>query len=151
MINSTANLQTLQSIRDLGVKLSIDDFGTGFSSFSYLLHYHVDRLKIDQSFVRQAVGDANAASVVRTIIAMSHGLNIRVIAEGVETRDQLKFLMRRRCDEVQGFYFARAVNADQFVATVETIEAMAIDEIAVEVGANRRRDPISIEDSLKAI
>jgi diguanylate cyclase (GGDEF)-like protein/PAS domain S-box-containing protein len=151
MINSTANLQTLQSIRDLGVKLSIDDFGTGFSSFSYLLQYHVDRLKIDQSFVRQAVGDANAASVVRTIIAMSHGLNIRVIAEGVETRDQLKFLMRRRCDEAQGFYFARAVSADEFVATVERIEAMPVDEIALEIGATRKRESSTSEDVLKTL
>jgi EAL domain-containing protein (putative c-di-GMP-specific phosphodiesterase class I) len=124
----------LQSIRDLGVRLSIDDFGTGFSSFSYLLQYQIDRLKIDQSFVRQAMVDANAAAVVRTIIAMSHGLDIKVIAEGAETRDQVKFLLRRRCDEVQGYYFARPVSSHDFVETVERIEAMDTEEIAAEIG-----------------
>jgi diguanylate cyclase (GGDEF)-like protein/PAS domain S-box-containing protein len=134
MINSTANLEMLQVIRDLGVRLSIDDFGTGFSSFSYLLQYQIDRLKIDQSFVRQAVTDTNAAAVVRTIIAMSHGLDIKVIAEGAETREQVKFLMRRRCDEVQGFYFARPVSSYKLVETIERIEAMDTEGIAAEVG-----------------
>ncbi|HEX4651805.1 MAG TPA: EAL domain-containing protein [Granulicella sp.] len=134
MINSTANLEMLQAIRDLGVRLSIDDFGTGFSSFSYLLQYQIDRLKIDQSFVRQAVVDANAAAVVRTIIAMSHGLDIKVIAEGAETREQVKFLLRRRCDEVQGFYFARPVACHELVETIERIETMDTEEIAAELG-----------------
>jgi diguanylate cyclase (GGDEF)-like protein/PAS domain S-box-containing protein len=134
MINSTANLEMLQVIRNLGVQLSIDDFGTGFSSFSYLLQYQIDRLKIDQSFVRQAMVDANAAAVVRTIIAMSHGLDIKVIAEGAETRDQVKFLLQRRCDEVQGFYFARPVARHELVETIQRIEAMDTEEIAAELG-----------------
>jgi diguanylate cyclase (GGDEF)-like protein/PAS domain S-box-containing protein len=141
MINSTANLEMLQVIRDLGVRLSIDDFGTGFSSFSYLLQYQIDRLKIDQSFVRQAVTDTNAAAVVRTIIAMSHGLDIKVIAEGAETLDQLKFLLRRRCDEVQGYYFARPVSSSNFAEIVARIEAMDIEEIATEVGVGLDRPP----------
>jgi EAL domain-containing protein (putative c-di-GMP-specific phosphodiesterase class I) len=99
ILNSKSNLDKLQSIRTLGARIAIDDFGTGFCSFTYLLQYQVDRLKIDQSFVRQAVNDANAAAVVRTIIAMSHGLNMKVVAEGVESEDQLRFLLRRRCDE----------------------------------------------------
>lgn len=118
MVNSGGNLDKLQRIRELGAGISIDDFGTGFCSFSYLLQYHVDRLKIDQSFVRQAVTDANAAAVVRTILAMSHGLNIRVVAEGVETDEQLRFLFRRRCDEAQGNYFAPPVAAQDFSAAV---------------------------------
>ncbi len=134
MINSTANLEMLQLIRDLGVRLSIDDFGTGFSSFSYLLQYQIDRLKIDQSFVRQAVTDTNAAAVVRTIIAMSHGLGIKVIAEGAETPEQVEFLLRRRCDEVQGFYFARPVSREDFVEAVARIEAMEIEQLAAELG-----------------
>jgi EAL domain-containing protein (putative c-di-GMP-specific phosphodiesterase class I) len=132
MINSTANLKTLQMIRDLGVKLSIDDFGTGFCNFNYLLQYQVDRLKIDQSFVRQAASDANAASVVRTVIAMSHGLGVTVIAEGVETREQLKFLMRRRCDQAQGYFFARPLSPERFVDAVPVIEAMVLSEPPVE-------------------
>ena len=114
MINSAETLDKLQKIRELGVGISIDDFGTGFCSFSYLLQYQVDRLKIDQSFVRQAGVDGNAAAVVRTVIAMSHGLNIKVVAEGVETDDQLRFLLRRKCDEVQGNYVAPPVPAAEF-------------------------------------
>ena len=95
-------------MRELGARISIDDFGTGFCSFSYLLQYQVDRLKIDQSFVKKAGTDANAAAVVRTIIAMSHGLNIKVVAEGVETEEQLRFLLRRKCDEAQGEFHRAA-------------------------------------------
>lgn len=118
MVNSNGNLDKLQKIRELGTRISIDDFGTGFCSFSYLLQYQVDRLKIDQSFVKKSVTDTNAAAVVRTIIAMSHGLNIRVVAEGVESDDQLRFLLRRKCDEAQGNFVARPVAASEFCATV---------------------------------
>jgi len=119
MVNSGPNLEKLQQIRELGARISIDDFGTGFCSFSYLLQYQVDRLKIDRSFIRQAGTDPNAAAVVRTIIAMSHGLAIRVVAEGVETEEQLRFLMRRRCDEGQGNYLGYPVRASEFVASVQ--------------------------------
>ncbi|MDQ2833117.1 MAG: EAL domain-containing protein [Acidobacteriota bacterium] len=118
MVNSGDNLAKLQKMRELGVRISIDDFGTGFCSFSYLLQYQVDRLKIDQSFVKQAGIDANATAVVRTIIAMSHGLNIQVVAEGVETEEQMRFLQRRKCDEVQGNFIAPPVPADEFCAIV---------------------------------
>ena len=147
MINSTANLETLQLIRDLGVGLSIDDFGTGFCNFNYLLQYQVDRLKIDQSFVRQAANDGSAASVVRTVIAMSHGLGIKVIAEGVETREQLKFLMRRRCDQAQGFYFARPLSPEQFVQSVATIEDMNLSDPSGEHLVPRRPSTESGSDS----
>ncbi len=148
MVNSTANLAMLQQIRELGVRLSIDDFGTGFSSFSYLLQYKVDRLKIDQSFVRQAVVDSNAASVVRTIIAMSHGLGIKVIAEGVETPEQLKFLLRRHCDEAQGYFFARPVGAKRFASTVETIEAMKMQRIAFDAGVELNSNAAELDELL---
>jgi diguanylate cyclase (GGDEF)-like protein/PAS domain S-box-containing protein len=120
MINSGDTLDQLQKMRELGVRISIDDFGTGFCSFSYLLQYQVDRLKIDQSFVKLAGTDANAAAVVRTIIAMSHGLNIKVVAEGVETEEQLRFLLRRRCDEVQGNFIAPPVPAEEFCDIVRS-------------------------------
>jgi diguanylate cyclase (GGDEF)-like protein/PAS domain S-box-containing protein len=119
MVNSTGNLEKLQRIRELGVRISIDDFGTGFCSFSYLLQYQVDRLKIDRSFIKQAGTDPNAAAVVRTIIAMSHGLAIRVVAEGVESEEQLRFLMRRRCDEAQGNYLGFPIAAKDFSASVQ--------------------------------
>jgi diguanylate cyclase (GGDEF)-like protein len=120
MSNSEDVLGKLQRMRQLGVRISIDDFGTGFCSFSYLLQYQVDRLKIDQSFVKKAGTDANAAAVVRTIIAMSHGLNIKVVAEGVETEEQLRFLLRRKCDEAQGYFIARPMALEDFCETVRT-------------------------------
>ncbi|GGA53121.1 hypothetical protein GCM10011507_00220 [Edaphobacter acidisoli] len=126
MVNSGGNLEKLQSLRELGVRISIDDFGTGFSSFSYLLEYQVDRLKIDQSFVKKSVTDANAAAVVRTIIAMSHGLNIRVVAEGVENDDQLRFLLRRKCDEAQGNFVAPAVPANEFISTARSLSSIGV-------------------------
>jgi len=109
MTNSAITSATLMQLRKLGVKIAIDDFGTGFSSFSYLLQYEVDRLKIDRSFVNRSADDPTAAAIVRAIISMAHGLNLKVVAEGVETNDQLNFLLRRRCDEAQGFYFSKPV------------------------------------------
>jgi len=118
MSNSEDVLDKLEKMRELGVRISIDDFGTGFCSFTYLLQYQVDRLKIDQSFVKKAGTDANAAAVVRTIIAMSHGLNIKVVAEGVETDEQLRFLLRRKCDEAQGNFIGRPVAPEEFCDAV---------------------------------
>lgn len=126
MVNSDANLEKLQKIRELGARISIDDFGTGFCSFSYLLQYQVDRLKIDKSFVKLAGTDPNAAAVVRTIIAMSHGLAIRVVAEGVETEEQLRFLMRRKCDEAQGNYITGPVPFDKFATAIRSCDGLAI-------------------------
>ena len=125
MVNSATTLEKLQHIRGLGVRIAIDDFGTGFCNFKYLLDYQVDRLKIDQQFVRQAAIDTNAAAVVRSIIAMSHGLNIRVVAEGVENEDQFRFLVRRRCDEAQGFFISRPVPASEFCQAVRACGAVA--------------------------
>jgi diguanylate cyclase (GGDEF)-like protein/PAS domain S-box-containing protein len=111
MSNTTLTNHTLTQLRKLGVKIAIDDFGTGFSSFSYLLQYEVDRLKIDRSFVNRSADDPTAAAIVRAIISMAHGLNLKVVAEGVENSEQLNFLLRRRCDEAQGFFFGRPVPA----------------------------------------
>jgi diguanylate cyclase (GGDEF)-like protein len=124
MVNSAPNLEKLQRIRQLGARVAIDDFGTGFCSFSYLLQYPVDRLKIDQSFVIKAVTEPNAATVVRTIVAMSHNLGIKVIAEGVETTEHLRFLVQRSCDEGQGYYFSRPVAAAGFGEAVHAIHRM---------------------------
>lgn len=100
-------LATVRRLKGLGVKLSIDDFGTGYSSLAYLKRFNVDRLKIDQSFVRDLVTSTDDAAIVRAIIQLARSLELRTIAEGVENADQLEALRHYGCDEIQGFFFAR--------------------------------------------
>ncbi|WP_084154651.1 EAL domain-containing protein [Polycyclovorans algicola] len=104
----------LHALRALGVSLSIDDFGTGYSSLNYLRQMPMDKVKIDRSFVKDLPNVASDAAIIHAILAVAQSLNLRVLAEGVETQDQLDFLASAGCDECQGFYFGRAVPADQF-------------------------------------
>ncbi|MBV7570074.1 EAL domain-containing protein [Pseudomonas sp. PDM27] len=104
-------IATFQQLRDLGVKLAIDDFGTGYSSLSYLKRIPVDYVKIDQAFIRGLGEGSGDAAITRAIIAMAHGLSLKVVAEGVEHQEQLEFLKAERCDEVQGYLISRPVEA----------------------------------------
>jgi EAL domain-containing protein (putative c-di-GMP-specific phosphodiesterase class I) len=104
----------LHSLKSLGVQLAIDDFGTGWSSLSYLSDFPIDTLKVDQSFVQAISPGSAAGSIVRAVISMGKSLKHRVIAEGVETRDQLAFLRAEECDEGQGYYFDRPLVAQHF-------------------------------------
>ncbi len=105
---------TLQAVRDAGILVSVDDFGTGYSSLSYLKLFPVDTLKIDRSFVRDLHSDSDDAAICAAIIAMSKELGLRVVAEGVERREQLEFLARHGCEEIQGFLFSKPLPAEHF-------------------------------------
>ncbi|MEM7172560.1 MAG: EAL domain-containing protein [Pseudomonadota bacterium] len=104
----------LEQLKKIGVSLAIDDFGTGYSSLNRLKQFPVDRLKIDQSFVRDITTDWNDAAISSAVIQLGHSLNLKVIAEGVESEDQLNFLINQGCDEAQGFYFSRPLSAEDF-------------------------------------
>jgi len=107
-------IETLQQLHALGVELAIDDFGTGYSSLSYLRQFPIDRLKIDQSFIRNALNNHDDAAIARTIVRLGHSLNLKVIAEGVETKEHEAFLAEEKCDEVQGFRYSRPIPIDDF-------------------------------------
>ena len=110
--------RTLKTIKNMGVKISIDDFGTGFSSFSNLRRYPLDELKIDRSFLNDIPENSNDAAIVGAIITMAHGLGMGVVAEGIERQEQLDFLRDRDCDEYQGYLLSKPILASDFVALV---------------------------------
>jgi diguanylate cyclase (GGDEF)-like protein/PAS domain S-box-containing protein len=113
MKNVENNIQILSDLKKLGLKIAIDDFGTGYSSLSYLTRFPIDYLKIDQSFVRDLAKDPNNAAIIVAIIAMAHSLGFKVIAEGVETHEQLSFLTQHGADEIQGYYFSPPLSAKE--------------------------------------
>jgi diguanylate cyclase (GGDEF)-like protein/PAS domain S-box-containing protein len=114
MQESQVTVETLRSVKEMGIRVSIDDFGTGYSSLSYLKHFPVDAIKIDQSFIHDIARSAEDAAIADALITMAHGLRLKVIAEGVETADQLRCLRQRDCDEVQGNLFSVPVPAELF-------------------------------------
>ena len=106
--------EVLAELKEIGVRLALDDFGTGYSSLNYLKRFPIDTLKIDQSFVRDLTTDEEDAGIVTAVIGMGKSLHMRVIAEGIETREQLDFLQEHGCPQGQGFYFGRPVPAMKY-------------------------------------
>ena len=113
MHNAELFISTLRQLKDIGIELAIDDFGTGYSSLSYLKRFPIDRLKIDQSFVRDINTDSDSASISQAVIMLGHSLDLKVIAEGVESVGQLDFLHDNRCDEIQGYYFSKPLTKEE--------------------------------------
>ncbi|WP_068773416.1 bifunctional diguanylate cyclase/phosphodiesterase [Paenibacillus sp. FJAT-26967] len=122
-------IASLVELKQLGVQVSIDDFGTGYSSLSYLKKFPVDRLKIDRSFVRDIMDDPSDAAIVATIISITRHLNLKVIAEGVETEEQLSFLHRNQCHEVQGYWFSPPLNAEKMGTLLGRITCRASQHV----------------------
>jgi EAL domain-containing protein (putative c-di-GMP-specific phosphodiesterase class I) len=120
MGNVKSTAAVLRELKRMGVHLSVDDFGTGYSSLSYLQQFPIDVLKIDQSFVRQISSDPNNSAIVRAIIDMAKNLKKRVIAEGIETQEQLALLQSWHCGEGQGYLFSRPVPAAEFTHLLRT-------------------------------
>jgi diguanylate cyclase (GGDEF)-like protein len=120
MQHAESSVSVLRALKSIGVRLAVDDFGTGYSSLSYLRKFPVDSLKVDQSFVRDLTTDTGDATIVSAVISMGKSLGQCVIAEGVETEEQMTFLQAHGCDEAQGYYFSKPVAADQFAKLLET-------------------------------
>jgi EAL domain-containing protein (putative c-di-GMP-specific phosphodiesterase class I) len=119
MQRAESTTSVLRALKSIGVRLAVDDFGTGYSSLSYLKRFPIDSLKIDRSFVREISADTDDATIVSAVITMAKSLKKCVIAEGVETEDQIKFLQSCGCNQAQGFYFSRPVPAVNFGKLLE--------------------------------
>jgi diguanylate cyclase (GGDEF)-like protein len=124
MENVHANVELLNRLQTEGIRLSIDDFGTGYSSMAYLKRFPIDQVKIDRTFVRDIPGDGDDEAITTAIIAMAHSLGLSVVAEGVETEEQLQFLRNAGCDIMQGYYFAEPRPPEQVAAFLKTRVAL---------------------------
>jgi len=114
--NAADGIATVRALKDLGLRLSIDDFGTGYSSLAYLRRLPLDELKIDRSFMQNVPAELDNVAIVCSVIALAHNLDLQVVAEGVETEEQLQFLKEKGCDLYQGFLFSKPLAAEEFRA-----------------------------------
>jgi EAL domain-containing protein (putative c-di-GMP-specific phosphodiesterase class I) len=113
MANGECAIAVLGQLKSIGVQIAIDDFGTGYSSLAYLKRFPIDTLKVDRSFIRDIPADSGDMKITRAIIAMAHGLRLKVVAEGVETAEQFQFLRSLSCDAVQGYFLYRPLREDE--------------------------------------
>ncbi len=114
-----SSIRILNQLTAMGLQTSIDDFGTGYSSLGSLTQFPINTIKIDRAFIKEIMIDVNAEAIIKAIIAMAHSLNMEVVAEGVETEDQLAFLQSQKCDKIQGYLFSRPVPEEDFIKLLE--------------------------------
>jgi diguanylate cyclase (GGDEF)-like protein len=138
MQDAETSVQIMKRLSDAGLRISVDDFGTGYSSLSYLRRLPLDKLKIDRSFIREIVTSRDDAEIVRAIISLAHSLHLKVIAEGVETAEQLSFLRSLGCDQYQGYYCSQPLPPAEFIALLP--HRRPLDE--------SKRVPASLEDTM---
>ena len=123
--DTDSTLATLNQLRELGVRISMDDFGTGYSSLSYLRRFPFDKIKIDQSFVRDLETKRDAIAIIRAVTGLGVSLGMSTTAEGVETSEQLEMLRKEGCNEVQGFLFSKAIPGAETQALIDSIKGKA--------------------------
>jgi diguanylate cyclase (GGDEF)-like protein len=128
MKNDKVAIETLNELKSMGIQICIDDFGTGYSSLSYLKRFPIDTLKIDQTFIRDSMLDADHAAIVTAIIQMAHSLKLKVVAEGVETKEQFAFLRRHNCDKMQGSLFSEPLSGEAFTKLINEFQEFKPDE-----------------------
>lgn len=127
MENTSHTISTLHALQQLGVKISIDDFGTGYSSLAYLRRFPINNLKIDIAFIREVTTNPQDAAIARTIIELAHSLDLKVIAEGVETQAQLAFLLANGCDQAQGYLFSKPLPVDELEAFLSGVQDFSLE------------------------
>jgi len=119
MENEKDSIQKIKELRNNGFTIAIDDFGTGYSSLNKLQDYPIDTLKIDKSFVDNILTNSKSSAISKYIITLSHDLGFKVVAEGVETKEQFDFLVEQKCDLIQGYYFSRPLDKGEFEKLLE--------------------------------
>ncbi len=126
MIDPESAVEILRDIKSYGISLSVDDFGTGYSSLAYLKRFPLDALKIDRAFIKDITSNHEDAAITRAVIVLAHELGLNVIAEGVETVDQLELLVKYGCDQMQGYLFSKPVISEECAAMIKSSRSLDI-------------------------
>jgi EAL domain-containing protein (putative c-di-GMP-specific phosphodiesterase class I) len=144
MSDPEESVTILEQLSRMGVVVSVDDFGTGYSSMSYLRRFPIDKLKIDRGFIAELISRADDASIVRAIVSLAHSLHLKVVAEGVETEEQLSLLKSLGCDQYQGFCFSPAVPAPQFATLLRESQLTAAAIVDPATDADRTHSKLAV-------
>ena len=148
MKDAEGAIRILGALKNMGVQLAIDDFGTGYSSLSYLKQFPIDRLKIDQAFVRDINSDPNDAAIAMAVISMASSMHLGVVAEGVESEAQLKFLEAKKCEEIQGYYFSKPLPPDEIATFLKHPHSFNLEQCAATVSP---RTLLFVDDDISTL